>query len=110
MRSFEFDASQADKCTGTIKIKVPTISEKFRLAKECGSKIVNGELVLPENQLDMIIALLDLARPFFLKVDVKHEDGIHAKKADDLFENPEFEGLVVMCATSVLSGGKVGNG
>lgn len=87
---------------GTIKVKVPSFSERLRLQAEFAGK-EGGDTV--SGRLEMVAALADKVLPMIQEVSIATADGSAvAKTSEDMFNNPAFDKLTAEIALAALRG------
>lgn len=87
---------------GTIKVKVPSFSERLRLQAEFAGK--DGADTVA-GRLEMVAALAEKVLPMIQEVDIATADGSSvAKTSEEMFNNPAFDKLTAEIALAALRG------
>lgn len=119
MREFSFDLKEFSKSQkkenkdfvdveGKLVLVIPTYRQRLKMIKECNFKMnEKGEVSTGLDSLDSIVNLLDAAKPYFKKIDLKCGEA-HVKTFEDMESYPEFDTLLTAAAMAVLNAGKLG--
>jgi len=88
---------------GTIKVKVPSFSERLRLQAEVAGKDVGADDIA--GRLEMVAALAEKVLPMIQEVSIATADGsAAAKTSEEMFNNPAFDKLTAEIALAALRG------
>lgn len=91
------------KFKGTIKVKVPSFSDRLRLQAEFAGKAGDNESTA--HRLEMVAQLADRVLPMIESVQVETEDGsAKANTSEEMFNNPAFDMLTAEVAMAALRG------
>ena len=97
------------KVTGTIKVKLPSVIEKYDYMDKCGIDVsAEGEVDMAKmNTIRFIKTLVELSEDHYAEIKLKKVDGGAAVTTwDDLIHDPDCEPIVNEVATALIGGFK----
>jgi hypothetical protein len=97
------------KVTGKLKIKLPSVIQKYEYMDKCGIEVDgNGEVnTLKMNSLKFIKTLIEISKDHYVDIDLKKVDGAKITSWDEMIYDPDCEPVINEVATALVSGFKI---
>lgn len=95
---------------GTIKMRVPTFSERYEYMEKAGFKIgEDGGIEANMEQMGAIRRMVDFSQAHYVAVDLKRkEDGAAFKSFDEMQSDPSCDAILIEFAMACMTGVRPG--